>query len=302
MKAGPLDPQAAALFAAGAAAGRQPVEALSVADARAGYAAGRDTVQLSRIAVAQVEDITLGGRPARRYRPNAPEPGTILFLHGGGWVIGDLETHDGICRHLAVAARVEVIALDYRLAPEHRFPAAFDDALAAALAIGETAGRFAIAGDSAGAALAMAGAVALRDRGARLPAALALFYPVADIAAEAASYAEVTGVPLTAATMRWFWNHYAPVMADRQHWSASPLRAESLAGLPPVFVTIAGHDPLRDEGLALADRLAREGVTVERRHLPGQAHGYLTLGRVIDEAGLSLTAAGAFLNRQLAAA
>lgn len=295
MTPGPLDPQVAALLTAMAEAGRPPLEALSVAKARTTYQAGGDTVQLPRIAVDHVDDHLLAGRPARRYVPAGADAGTILFLHGGGWVIGDLDTHDGICRHLANAARRTVVALEYRLAPEHPFPAAFDDTLAAALEIGTGGHPFAVVGDSAGGALALSSAIALRKGNAPLPVALALFYPVADLAAETASYATVCGVPLTAATMRWFWNHYAPSPIARNHWTVSPLRAETLAGLPPVLITVAGHDPLRDEGLALADRLARDGVTVNRRLLPDQIHGYLTLGRVIDEAQRSIAAAAAFL-------
>lgn len=269
--------------------GRPPVETLSVTQARALYRAGRDTVQLLSIPIESVANCELAGRPARRYRPTGGGVGAVLFCHGGGYVIGDLDTHDGICRHLA-ACGLEVVALEYRLAPEHRFPAAFEDCLAAYWAL---PGPIAIAGDSAGGALALAVALTARPR------ALALFYPVADVAAEAPSYARVRDVPSSAETMRWFWKHTFATEEDRRDVRASPLRSADLAQLPPVFLTTAGHDPLCDEGLALADALCRAGVRVEHRHLPGQVHGYLTLGRLIGEAERSIAAAGRFLADQL---
>lgn len=290
-----FEPDVAAALAAMRAANRPSFETLSVAEARAMYRAGRDTVQLPTVALASVEDRMLGGVPARAYRPgDAPSPGVILFIHGGGYVIGDLDTHDSICRHLALAADSDVVAIDYRLAPEHMFPAAFDDALAAYRALAAEGRRVALAGDSAGGALCLAVSIAARDEGLPMPVAQALFYPVTDIAAESASYASVTGVPIAAATMRWFWGHY---LGDAEaDWRASPLRAPSLADLPQSFVTIAGHDPLRDEGHALVDRLRDAGVDVVLRDLPGQVHGYLTLGRLIGEAIRSIAAAAVFID------
>lgn len=277
-------------------AGRPPFEALTVAQARAVYRSGRDTVQLPPVFVDEVCDVILAGRPARRYRPANAGPGVVLFLHGGGYVIGDLDTHDGICRRLALASGAEVVALDYRLAPEHRFPAAFEDCAAAFAAL--AAGRpTAIAGDSAGGGLALAVALAAQ----RCPRALAMFYPAVDVFAESPSYAATGDVPITAATMHWFWQNTFATADDTADRRASPLRAQRLADCPPTFLTTAGHDPLRDEGLALAGRLANEGVRLDHRHLPGQVHGYLTLGRLIGEAERSIAAAGAFLGAQLRA-
>lgn len=287
-----FEPDVAAALALLERARRPRIETLSVEQARALYRAGRDTVQLPPIPIAIVADFVLAGRPARRYRPAGAVAGTVLFFHGGGYVIGDLDTHDGICRHLADCG-LEVVALDYRLAPEHRFPAAFEDCLAAYQAL---PGPVAIAGDSAGGALALA--VALASAHAR-PRALALFYPVADVAAEAPSYARVCDVPSSAETMQWFWGHAFATEEDRLDLRASPLRSAHLAQVPPTFMTTAGHDPLCDEGLALADILRCAGVRVEHRHLPGQIHGYLTLGRLIGEAERSIVAAGRFLADQL---
>jgi len=295
----PLEPDVAALLAAMRAAHRPTFESLGVAEARAMYLAGRDTVQLRSVPVFAVEACAFGEVPARRYRFGPAARGTILFVHGGGYVIGDLDTHDSICRHLAVASESDVVAIDYRRAPEHRFPAAFIDSFAAYSALSAAETPLAIAGDSAGAALALAVALAARDAGQPPPRALAFFYPVTDIGTEAPSYAKVRDVPIGAATMRWFWNHYLDDPVSAVDWRASPLRATSLGGLPPMFVTTAGHDPLCDEGLALVARVRTEGGSVIHRHLPGQIHGYLTLGRLTAEAERSIVAAGAFLHEQL---
>lgn len=288
---------------------RPSFETLSVADARLFYRGGRDTVNLPPVAVGAVINVSFGGRggpvTVRRYLPvngSRDAAPAILFFHGGGWVIGDLDTHDSICRHVVATSGLQVIAVDYRLAPEHRFPAAVEDAIDAyATTVDRAANwgvdprRIALMGDSAGGGLAMVVALQARDMCMPLPIAQALFYPVADLRGRAESYARVANVPITGRTMEWFRDHYLESPDQAADWRVSPLLARSYASLPPSFITICGHDPLYDEGQALAARLYREGITVALRDLPGQIHGYLTLGRAIGEAARSLDAAAAFI-------
>ena len=213
----------------------------------------------------------------------------LMFMHGGGWMLGDLETHAAICRRIARLARCRVIAVDYRLAPEHPFPAAVEDCLAAvrwivanAAVLGVDPDRLAVGGDSAGGNLAAALALMGRDGQGPRVAYQVLLYPCVDLRMTGESYDTVAdGMPLTPAAMRIFADGYVPVAADRDDWRASPLRAASLAGTPPAFVLTCGHDPLCSEGRLYAERLEREGVAVTALHMSDQAHGILTLGRVI---------------------
>ena len=209
-----------------------------------------------------------------------------LFLHGGGWVIGSLDSHDRMCRRLATVAGICVVAVDYRLAPEHPFPAALDDAAAAwrwiharAQQLHVAIGAIAVGGDSAGGNLAAV--LALMGRDGTVPASCyqALFYPVLDLIADADSYRRMTSdLPLTAATMHYFIDHYTPRAHDRHDWRVSPLRAASLAGAPPTLLLTVSHDPLCDEGRAYAQRLDLEGVRVCALHLNDQMHGLLGQG------------------------
>ena len=306
---GPFEPEVAAVLASFERSGRLPYEQLTVEEARATYRAGRDTVQFAKVEVAEVRDIelrALSPLAARLYRPVTMMPTgaapAILFFHGGGGVIGDLGTHDSICRRLANVTVRTVIAIDYRLAPEHRFPAAVDDAAAAFMASVAGAGELridpaniAVAGDSAGGSLAAVAAICAAKCGLPRPAAALLFYPVTDLRGGTWSNAELSGVPLTGCTMEWFRSLYLGEPADATDWRASPLIAASLAGFPPTFLTSAGHDPLCDEAFGFAERLRDAGVRVVHRHLPGQIHGYLTLGRMIGEATRSIDAAARFL-------
>ncbi|WP_404479927.1 alpha/beta hydrolase [Novosphingobium sp. BL-52-GroH] len=307
--AGAYDPDVEAYLALVREAGRPAFETLSVDAARAFYRSGRDTVNLPAIDVGSVEDVCIEGRggpiPLRLYEPPAGrrEPGpAILFFHGGGWVIGDLDTHDGICRHLVALTGWPLVAVDYRLAPEHAFPAAVEDALDAHGWVVENAGRLnvradalVLAGDSAGGCLALVAALAAPGLGRPPAAGQVLFYPVTDLRGNTGSYREVVDVPITASTMAWFAGHYLSDAAQADDWRASPLLADGLGALSPTFLAVAGHDPLRDEGLALAGRIRFEGGEVTLRHLPGQVHGYLTVGRVVSEAGRTLAAAADFL-------
>ncbi|HYZ64679.1 MAG TPA: alpha/beta hydrolase [Acetobacteraceae bacterium] len=297
------------------AAGRPPFEAMTPTQARAAYAASRPVLQLPRQDVAEIRDLTIpgpaGALPLRLYRGQGTAADAalpcLLFLHGGGWVIGDLESHDGLCRALANAASCRVVAVDYRLAPEHPFPAAVEDAAAALAAIFAHApewridpARVAVGGDSAGGNLAAVLALMGRDGLLPRPVFQLLIYPVTDLTMASDSYARITdGVPLTARTMRWFVEHYTPHPAQRLDWRASPLRAESVAGTPPALVVTVAHDPLCDEGRAYADRLEREGVPVAALHIGDQAHGLLTMSAILRPAALVLDFIGATLRAVL---
>ena len=295
--------------------GRPPFEALSAADARSAYAAGWDLMQSPTEAVASVHDLSIDGPSGllnlRVYRGADTQaedllPG-LVFLHGGGWVIGNLDSHDRLCRQLANRARCCVVAVDYRLAPEHVFPAAVDDCAAAWQWVSEHSaelaiipGRLAVGGDSAGGNLAAV--LALMGRDGSLPPATfqLLIYPVADLRAQSPSYQRVTaGVPLTAATMHYFIGHYAPGQADRLDWRASPLLATSLAETPPALVLTVGNDPLCDEGRAYAQRLEDEGVRVTALHMNDQMHGVMTQGNFVKAGHFLIDYLGAVLGDEL---
>ncbi|MGQ7937573.1 alpha/beta hydrolase [Paraburkholderia sp. D1E] len=245
-----------------------------------------------RTMVGEVVDIAmpLTGRvlPARLYRPvEAQSDGATVFFHGGGFVIGNLDTHDHVCRDLCAGSGAAVIAVDYRLAPEHRFPAAVDDSLAAVRWIAQNAAAFSldpsrivVAGDSAGANLAAVTALRVRDVGGPELRAQVLVYPVTDYhTPPTRSYIDnQTGYSLTRAAMIRFWRDYLLDEHDAAHPHASPLRAVSLSGLPPALVVTAEFDPLRDEGEAYAHRLLDAGVPVTLRRYDGLIHGFFRMG------------------------
>lgn len=292
-----LDPEVEKLLELARQAGRPPYEALTPEQARAAYAASWDLLQPPPQAVAAVRDVSVPGQGGelrlRIYRGLGTQDGQplpcMVFLHGGGWVIGNLESHDRLCRRLANVARICVVAVDYRLAPEHRFPAALEDAATALQWVTEhqadlsiAPGRIGIGGDSAGGNLAAVLALMGRDGSAPPAMYQALIYPVLDLTADSASYRKVTaGVPLTAATMHYFIDHYTPQASQRLDWRASPLRARSLAGTPPALVVTVANDPLCDEGRAYAQRLEEEGVRVTSLHMSDQLHGMLLMGRLV---------------------
>jgi len=309
-----LDPQAQALLDLMVARGIPPTHTLSPADARAFYRERRTATQPDPRPVAEVRDLAAPGPhgdiPLRLYRPaSAPRPApTLVYFHGGGWVIGDLDTHDVLCRDLAEQSGCAVVAVDYRMGPEHRFPAAVDDALAAsrwlhgqADALGLDATRFAVGGDSAGGNLAAVVALAWRDAG-HAPALKfqLLVYPATDMRALAPSHtANGQGYLLTADTIAYFQGHYlAP--DERGDWRASPLLAEHHAGLPPALVLTAGFDPLRDEGRQYADALSAAGSPAQYVCFERQIHGFVTMGKVLDEANTAVTLCAQALRRALA--
>jgi acetyl esterase len=253
----------------------------------------------------------LGEIPLRVYRPAGVPDGTRLpvyvYFHGGGWVIGDLDTHDVVCRQVTAESGVCTISVDYRLAPEHRFPAAVDDAWAATRWIVAHAGdlsvdatRLAVGGDSAGGNLAAVVALLARDAGSPPIGLQVLVYPVTDLVAESGSYAELAdGYMLTRDSMRWFRAQYLAREEDAADWRVSPIRAASLAGVAPALVVTAGYDPLRDEGEAYALRLRQAGVRVDAVCFGGMIHGFVPMGRLIDSAFRAVTLIAGSLRQAL---
>ena len=266
-------------------------------------------------AVAIVEDLSLdlAGRtiPARLYVPegSGENPPLIVYYHGGGWVIGTLDTHDGTCRALARASGAAVLSVGYRLAPEHPFPAPFDDCYDAlvwardhAADLGVDGTRLAVAGDSAGGNLGAAVAIRARDEGGPALRHQLLIYPVTDADFSLPSYTANGGGQyfLSTAAMRWFWDQYVGTEADGHIHGATVLRTENLAGLPSATVVTAQYDPLRDEGVAYAERLAAAGVPVEAEEAPGMIHGFFSMFAFVPDAMAYIDRAGARLKAALA--
>jgi acetyl esterase len=316
MAAEKLHPDAARICEMIVAANRPPMETLTPAEARQAYLAMRHVLQPDPPIVAQVESLQVPGAagpiPLRLYRGQGcgkelPQP-ALVFLHGGGWVVGDLDSHDQVCRALANAARCIVVAVDYRLAPEHKFPAAVEDAVlstrwiaANASALGIDAARLAVGGDSAGGNLAAVVALDARDNGGPALACQVLIYPVTDMALELPShFLHADQLPLRRTTMQWFVNHYLPGDAEKADWRASPLRAVDLRGLPPALVVTASHDPLCDEGEAYAKALSQAQVPVAFERFDGQIHGFLSMGRIIADSDRLIALAAAHLGQAFA--
>ena len=241
-----------------------------------------------------------GPVPVRAYRPKGAGKDEVLpalvYFHGGGWVIGDLDTHDVVCRTLANGARCAVFSVEYRKAPEAPFPAAVDDCFSAlsfvfansnSLRVNPT--QIAVGGDSAGGNLATVMALMAREAGAPAISFQLLIYPGADMRMKHPSIKRNgEGYLLTEKVMVYFRGHYVPREADWQDWRVSPLLAKSLKGLPPAYVLTAGFDPLVDEGREYAERMQKEGVPVEYKNYPDMVHGFITMGRVLDTASAAL--------------
>ena len=297
-----LDPQVKAYLAQIAAAKIVDVPALSLREARAQMEIG--ATMLGRPPkVGRVTDATCHG-PAGpvRLRVTAPEgPGPfagLLYCHGGGFVVGSLNSHDHLCRALTNASGAAVVSVDYRLAPEHPFPAAADDACAAARWLAEPANaaalgidptRLAVGGDRAGGNLAAVVALGARDRGGPALAFQVLLYPIVDCDLNTPSYLEnADGYLLTRAAMAWYWEQYVPDPSRRADPDASPLRAGDFSGLPAALIVTAGFDVLRDEGEAYARRLAEAGVPVRLARYPGMIHGFLRRHALFDQGKAAL--------------
>ena len=291
----PLDPQARALLDQIEAMGAPPMWQQTPEEARAGM------LLLAAVAGTAEEPVPTEDRsvpgpagdiPVRVYRPesNTPLP-VVVYFHGGGFVIGDITTHDTTCQRLAAGVPAVVVSVDYRLAPEHRFPAAADDCEAAtrwvstnASELGGDASRLAVAGDSAGGNLAAVVARRARDAGGPSIAYQLLVYPATDATGSFPSHTENgTGYLLDADSMRWFLAHYL-ADGDPRHPDVSPLFADDLSALPPAFVLTAEFDPLRDEGEAYAERLRQAGVPVTASRYDGMIHGFYGLDSIFDSA------------------
>jgi acetyl esterase len=259
----PLDPQVQRHLQRVQELGLPPVQELSPQEARARSEQDAPLLFGEVEEVATIADLEVDGVPVRSYTPtaNGGELPLVVFLHGGGWVVGSLDSYDGVCRVLANRVPCRVVSVDYRLAPEHPFPAAVDDSWTVTRwAFGQSR-RVAVAGDSAGGNLAAV--MALRARDAELPLSFQLLiYPVTEHRFDTASYAaNATGLGLTQAGMRWYWDNYL-AGSDGSHPDASPLRAADLSGAAPALVVVCEYDPLRDEGVAYAERLREAGVAV----------------------------------------
>ena len=298
-----LDPDAVAVYKAFQEAGRPAYETLTPPEAREYYMQARLVANPEPPELLSAESLAIpaphGRIPARIYTPkklrkaDGLAPG-LVFFHGGGWVIGNLETHDVVCRKLAHEGEMIVISVDYRLAPEHRFPAAVEDAVTAtkwlaanAKALGVDASRLVVGGDSAGGNLAAVVSLHARENGPKLAGQL-LVYPATDFSRKHPSHSEPeTSILLTHTVVTWFMNNYLGD-ADINDWRASPARARTLADLPPAYVLTAGADPLRDEGDEYAARLKEAGVAVTYRHFPGQFHGFFTMGKLLNQANIAV--------------
>lgn len=292
-------------------AGMPPLHRMPVRDARKSYTLRSEVLDLPRAQIARVEDFTIPATdgtplPARLYAPSTGTLPMMLYTHGGGFTIGNLETHDSLCRQLALRSGVAVVALDYRLAPEHRFPTAVDDAWAAMhwlATYGRTLGldgsRIAVGGDSAGGTLAAVSALHARDVG--LPIAMQLLITPGTTAYQDTpshkTFAE--GFLLEAEGIGWFFDHYID-HAQRRDWRFAPLEADDLEGVAPACILLAECDPLVDEGIAYADTLRAAGVSVDFELYRGVTHDFIKMGRALPEAIAALDAAAASLTKALA--
>ncbi|MDO8288099.1 MAG: alpha/beta hydrolase [Parvibaculum sp.] len=308
-----LDPQVKALLDGMAANPGPRIIDLPVAEGREMYRGLAAAFDAQGVPIGSVEDRTIPGPageiPVRIYTPVAAGSGTLpvlVYFHGGGWVIGDLETHDALCRSFANEAGCKVVAVDYRLAPEHVFPAAVDDCYAAVkwvaangASIGADVTRIAVSGDSAGGNLAaVVSQIAKAEKGPKISFQL-LIYPVADTNIDTASYtANASGYFLERDGMIWFFDHYLKG-ADRNDPRIAPLKAASLAGLPKAYVVTAGFDPLRDEGRAYADALKAAGVDTVHVNYDGMIHGFFNLQAAFDVGREAVKAAAKALKEAL---
>ena len=289
----PLDPQAQALLEQVAALGLPPNHTVSPAEARAN---GKARPRAPGPQVAKVDDRTIPGPdgqvPVRIYTPdgNGPFP-VLVWFHGGGWVVGDLDTSDGTARHLAVGANCVVVSVDYRLAPETQFPGPAEDCYAATQWVAQNAAsidgdpsRIAVGGDSAGGNLATVVCLMARDRQGPSLVHQLLVYPVTERDFYTPSYGEnADGYSLTRDSMRWYWMHYLVDNEDANNPYAAPMMAEDLSGLPPALVITAEYDPLRDEGEAYAHKLEAAGVPTHCTRYDGMMHGFFGAPAVLDK-------------------
>jgi acetyl esterase len=293
-----LDPQMKAVLDQAAAAGGKPFHQMTPVEARQAIDSMFAAFRGAPVEVGNVEDRKIPGPaipiPVRIYTPAGRGPfGALVYFHGGGWVIGNIETHDATCRQLAAGAGCVTISVDYRLAPEHKFPAGPEDCYAATKWVSDNArslnvaqDRIAVGGDSAGGNLAAVVALMARDRGGPKLAFQLLIYPATDCADDTPSQHEFAEVSpdylLSRADMEWFWGHYLGP-GDKSNPMACPALAKSLANLPPAFVLTAEVDPLRDEGEAYAEAMRTAGVNVTLKRYNGVCHGFFSMASMIDK-------------------
>ena len=293
-----LTPQMRGVLARMARAGRPPLHTLAPEQARAAYEAGADILEVPRAPMERVESLSIPTRDGAMLHARLVAPSRtsnlplLLYLHGGGFTIGSSATHDILCRELARQADCMVVSLDYRLAPEHRFPTAANDAwdaltwLAAhASEVGADPARLAVGGDSAGGTLAAVNAIAARDAG--LPLALQLlFYPGCAAHQDTPSHQRyaTAGLVLDESAISWFFSHYVHSRAERDDWRFAPLLAPDVDGVAPAWIGLAECDPLVDEGIDYADKLRAAGVAVDLEIYRGVTHEFIKMGRVIPEA------------------
>ncbi|MBA2288517.1 MAG: alpha/beta hydrolase [Ktedonobacteraceae bacterium] len=304
----PVDPQVQVFLDTLAAIGAPPLHEQSVNEARQAIAA-LDRMGDTPEHIHSIENRSIPGPagtiPIRIYSPEGQGPFPILvFFHGGGWVICDLDTHDPACRILANAAHCIIVSVDYRLAPEHKFPAAPEDCYAATQWVAQNAtsingdpARIAVGGDSAGGNLAAVVSLMARDRGEPSIAFQLLIYPVTDYYLPGTtSYANnAEGYFLTRDAMAWFWKHYISIADDLDNPYLNPLRAKDVSKLPPAYIVTAEFDPLCDEGEAYAQRLREAGVPVQARRYNGMIHGFFTMVGLIDQSKPALAEAASVL-------
>ncbi|MFT3799849.1 MAG: alpha/beta hydrolase [Burkholderiaceae bacterium] len=311
-----LDPQAKALLQLIEQTGLPPIWQLDPVSARRAYRESRGFSQPAAPEMALVRDLDapgpLGPIPLRLYRPLGSAADTALpvlvYYHGGGFVIGDRDTHDVLCRQLSDQSGCAVVSVDYRMAPEHPFPTPVDECLAAtrwihaqAASLGLDASRLAVGGDSAGGSLASVVSLIARDSGDLPIRFQLLIYPGTDIRRSMPSHEEnAKGYLLTIEALDYFVGHYISDPAHLDDWRASPILRQDLQGLPPALVLVAGYDPLRDEGLAYGQKLSEAGNRVSVVNFSRQIHGFITMGRVIDEANTAVSLCATVVRRALA--
>ncbi len=292
-----LDPQMKIILDEFNAAGPMFLRAETAEQARAKMRALVEAHPTPAPAIYRVEDRHVAGADGqiggRVYTPEGSPPmGVLVYFHGGGWVLGDLESHDPVCRALANGAGCVVVSIDYRLAPEHVFPAGAEDCYAGtkwvaenAAALGADASRMAVGGDSAGGNLAAVVSMMARDRGGPKLNFQLLLYPVTDCALDTPSHKEFAadGYVLSRADMEWFWKNYLDPGVEKNNPYACPLRAKNLKGLPPALVLTASHDPLRDEGERFAERLIAAGINVTCTRYEGVTHAFVSFADALDK-------------------
>lgn len=273
-----------------------PLHALSPQQARQVYEVGSSMLDIPGHKLARVQDLSIPARdgqalPARLYAPTQEQLPVLLYFHGGGFTIGSVSTHDALCRHLSHLAHCAVVSVDYRLAPEHKFPTASNDAwdalqwlAAQAGALGLDGSRLAVGGDSAGGTLAIVSAIEARDAGLPLVLQL-LFYPGCAAHQDTPSHKTFAeGFVIEEPHITYFFNHYVNTPADRDEWRFAPLHAPDVDGVAPAWIGLAECDPLVDEGVMYADKLRAAGVAVDLEIYRGVVHEFIKMGRAVPEA------------------